>query len=499
MKKGIFAKFGGNKGDKPEKALDTSSIPVRYPTFNDVCDAVGNNASEGAQLLHAIIADIKLFHRYTTTPDKLKTLVTMCPNKVDDIIQIIKTDPDSERRFLTGVDTLVESNAFFKQRKGPQYQDDLVKHAFSNQRIYTRLLNSEDSLEKAVKLLSSFQESILDILVNDIEIFCKCVGRLPFFCQLSKQHEKYRARFVSLAYTSERVYEELGLSDKQDFVEFVGHFPEAEQPLIDFICADAKRFNSAFGTFTSIYDFCEKYPQHSHHLERLFKQAISTEGYVKHNIISIDSLVEVYKYNPAHAERLESMVLTDPKWVLEMVHSSEDMKTLCNHKGSTRLKSAFFTHFYTNSSKFWAFAGTEAELQEMISIAPDQEFKLRLYYQLRTQKKPVSEIIKTQYQDAATILELKQHIQNCIKQGSMPQDTLKALREQINGILDFTEDSASYYTALNELKACLDYNLSPKVTSLLHKGTLTEEASANAKGDTTQLVQPDSPDRLSNN
>lgn len=499
MKKGILAKLSGNKGNKPEQSLDSASITVRYPTFNDICAAVGNDSTEGAKLLHAIITDIKLFHRYTSTPDKLKTLVTMCPNRIDDIIQIISSDPDSERRFLTGVDTLVEMNAFFKLRKGPQYKDDLVKHALTNHRVYSQLFISEHQLEEALRLLPQFQGSILEILVNDITIFNKCVGRLPFYCEFCKKHEKYRARFVSLAYTSERVYEALDLFNKQYFVEFAGHFPEAEQPLINFICADAKRFNDAFGTFTSIYDFCEKYPQHAHHLERLFEQAISTDGYVKHNISSINRLVEVYNHNPAHAERLESMVLADPKWLLEMMDYSEDVQILSNHKAFGRIKEAFFALYYSNLINFRRFAGSEARLEKMIYYAPDQEFKLRLYYQLHIKQTPITEIIKTQYKDVATVLELKQHIQNCIKQGSMPLDTLKVLREQINSILDFTEESASYYTALNELKECLDHNLSPKVASLLHKGILTEKTSAKDKGDTTQLVQPDSPDRLSNN
>lgn len=498
MKKGIFAKFTLKKGDKSDQSPTASSISASYRTFNDICNVVGSNSGEGAKILHVIITDITLFHRYITTPDKLKTLVTMAPLKIDDILQILKTDPDSEQTFLTGVDILVDTNAFFKARKGQQYQDDLIKHALANKQIYTNLLTSENQLQIAFRLLPQFQEQILEILVNDIAIFCRCVGRLPFFCEFVKKHENHRNQFIKLVYTSERVFKELRLFDKHEFAELVQSFPEVEEPLLDYICANREHFIAAFGTFDSIYEFCKK-PQFAKYLEKLFARASSMDDYVRRNITSINRLIEVYNYNPAHAEQLESMILADPKWVYSMVPYSEDIQTLANHKAFGRLKQAYFTIFYSDSNKFDDFVSTEAELQEMISIVPDQEFKLRLYYQLHIKKKPVTEIIKTQYQDPAKMLELKQHLQNGIKIGSITPDILKAVRDQINAILDFTEDTAPYFSALNELKVCVDYNLTPTVAALLHKDTLKAQASAKEKGDTTQLAQPDSPDRLSNN
>lgn len=499
MKKGgLFGRLSGKKVDKTDNKLDAASIKLRYPTLNDLCAAVGENPSEGAKLLQLIMADITLFKRYTTTPDKLKTFVTMVPAKIDDIIQMIKSDPECEETFLTGVATLVDVNAFFKARKGLQYQDDLVKLSLSNHRVYSQLFISEHQLEEALRLLPQFQETILEILTNDITIFCKCVGRLPFFCEFCKKHEKYRARFVSLAYTSEPVFNKLYLSISREFDKFVEHFPEACDPLVEFICTDAKRFIDVFGTFDSIYEFCKK-PNRANHLQRLFEQAISAEGYVKHHIASIDRLVEVYNYNPSHAERLETMVLADPKWVLAMIHYSEDIQTLYNHKAFGRLKSAYFELYYSNLINFRGFAGSDARLETVISYAPDQEFRLRLYYQLHIKEVPVAEIIKMKSHDAATLLELKVHIHNCIKQNTIAQETLSALRDQINGILDFTEDTAPNFAALTELKKFLDYNLSPNVASLLHKGTITEDATLKEKRDSAQTAAPNSPNRLSNN
>jgi hypothetical protein len=507
MKKSILSKLGGKKDDKspsktsqrtdgPLKNLDAASIRGRYLNFAKVCDDVGEYPSYGAQLLQCIIEDIKLFTYYIDTFKDLQKLVGLCGQHIDPIIQHLKSDPDCERRFLTGVDTLAETNAYFKQRKGTQYQDDLVKHAFSNQRIYKRLLNSEDALEKALNSFPALQNAILNILKNDIAILNECLGRLPFFCEFCKNHAAYKEHFVNLAYTNEQVFNQLRLYIEHQFAEFIASFPEAEDPIIKYICANVKFFNITFGTFTSLYDFCHEYPQFAQHLETIFDKAISMNEYVKRNISSINRLVEIYNHNPAHAERLESMVLVDPKWVLEMIHFSEDIQTLSNHKAFSRLKAAFFSIFYSDLINFRGFAGTEAKLQKLISYCPDQEFKLRLYYQLHMQKKSVAEIFKTQYQDPATLLELKQHIQNCTRQGSMPRETLKGLREQINGILDFTEDSVAYYPALSELKEAIDYALAPKVAALLHKGTLSEVGSLKDSKDSEQTPKPDSPERL---
>jgi hypothetical protein len=214
-------------------------------------------------------------------------------------------------------------------------------------------------------------------------------------------------------------------------------------------------------------------------------------------VVSTLTLFEVFDFNPAHAQQIETMIIADPKWVLKI--NRLGFQRICEHGSFDRLKNAFLTHIYLSHDDFTFHMSTQSELDEMISIVPDQAIKLRLYFQLLKQKKPVADIIEAEYRDTQTMAELKLYIMQSVKEGTMTVDMIKSLRDQVAGKFVSAEENAPYLAALNDLKACLDFNLAPKVAELLGKSLLKGERPGEEIIHDPKAVQPNPPGRTNSN
>jgi hypothetical protein len=482
-------------GAKSQKKLDVGAIKAQFLNFNAICEEVAKKSRQGAELLQAIIADPALFGHYIDSQDYLKRIMGMCANQIDDMKKNIMSDAKASNFFLNDLDYLVKTNSLFKQYSGANYEDDLIQYALSNKALYSQILCSEKQLNDTLNQLSQFQKTILAILTNpaNIDIVAKTLGKRSSYCEFAKKYESCRPYFVKLAHTSEKIFDELGLKNKENFIEFVGHFSEADKPLMKLILTDKKKFDHAFGTFHSIYEFC-KNKQVAHHQKKLIDHAMANEEYVRRNIGGIYSLSQVQKVCPEEdVKQLESLVLKDPKWVQSMIHSLEDIPMLSN-PAFTQLRKAYFTYLYLNPSEFWSWAGLETKLKKMIEIAPDQEIPLRLYHQLYTLDTGLSN------PNTFTLQELKQYVQNCLNKGEIKCESLVSLQTQVQDALK--DETAHYHDDIKALSDCLEHCLAPsaKVATLLHQDTFPKpKEPSGTKTKTEAAHQPTIPGRTSSN
>jgi hypothetical protein len=511
--KSILERLGGKKGAvssskdksksaKPLEKLDDESIKLRLRNFGHVCDYIAEFPKEGTVLLDYIISNKKLFAKYIDTLDYLTQLISMRQGKIDTFLEIIMTEPDCGEELLDDFEPIVKINELFKRCMGELYQDDLIKYALSKKEIYSELIGDEDMLEQGLILLPGYRTTFMEILANNDAIFAKCMNNSPGnscvenFCQFCKEDPTYTKAFVRHVYTSDLVYTKV-IDIVNGLPHFIEQFPEEQDAMMDFVVSSDKRFERIFPSFGFIYEFCEKNPQHLRHQDKLFAKGLSMDAYVRRTMGTTLGLFEVFDFNPAHAQQIETKIIADPKWVLKI--NRLGFQRICEHGSFDRLKNAFLTHLYLSHDDFTFHMSTQSELDEMISIVPDQAIKLRLYFQLLKQKKPVADIIEAEYRDTQTMAELKLYIMQSVKEGTMTVDMIKSLRDQVAGKFVSAEENAPYLAALNDLKACLDFNLAPKVAELLGKSLLKGERPGEEIIHDPKAVQPNPPGRTNSN
>jgi hypothetical protein len=511
--KSILERLGGKKGAvssskdksksaKPLEKLDDESIKLRLRNFDQVCDYVADFPKEGTVLLDYIISNKKLFAKYIDTLDYLTQLLSIRPGQVDTFLGIIMTEPACAKALLYNFEPIVKINELFKRCKGDLYQDDLIKFALSHRKIYSGLIFGEVSLNRGLKLLPNYRSTFMEILAKDDAIFADCmhgspgrsrVENLATFCE---ENSEYTKAFVRHVYTSDLVYSTV-IVIVNGLPHFIEQFPEEQDIMIDFVVSSDKRFERIFPSFGFIYEFCEKNPQHLRHQDKLFAKGLSIEGYARRMVVSTLTLFEVFDFNPAHAQQIETMIIADPKWVLEINYLG--FQGICEHGSFNRLKEAFLTYLYSSPKDFTLRVGTQSELEEMIAIVPEQAVKLRLYFQLLKHKTAVADIIEAEYHDTQTMAELKLYIMQSVKEGTMTIDMIKSLRDQVACKLVSAEENAPYLAALNDLKTCLDFNLAPKVAELLGKSLLKGERPGEEIIQDPKAVQPNPPGRTNSN
>ncbi|MDQ2994851.1 MAG: hypothetical protein M3R00_07925 [Pseudomonadota bacterium] len=132
----------------------------------------------------------------------------------------------------------------------------------------------------------------------------------------------------------------------------------------------------------------------------------------------------------------------------------------------------------------------------MIAQFPEEEMKLRLYYQIYTLKTPLAEVIKSQGQNNEALDELKTYVSRCMLNGSLSKDDIKASREMIAALIN-AKENATFIESLRSLKASFD--LAPAISQAAAIGKNFPKASVNPQEQSTRVNQPDPPGRTSSN
>lgn len=188
-------------------------------------------------------------------------------------------------------------------------------------------------------------------------------------------------------------------------------------------------------------------------------------------------------------------MVKDPEWVFKIVSLTKDFAKVCQEGIFLQLKAAFLTYIYLHPKRFTFHMDDQAGLERMIAIVPDQESKLRLYYQLLTLKTPIQDIIEAQHGTPGVMNELKEYVSRCVQASTLKPAEITAIRGTVALLLKENAVGTESYTALQNLQTCLEPVVSRQSVALMGKN-FPKEISAEA---TLQAQQPILPTRSGSN
>lgn len=445
------------------EGLDEETLNRRYHHFPGMVEDITDFPEYGAKLLTVLMGSEPLFGRFICNQEMLAKLIAINPAREADCIDNILKFPQRWGAFLARPNNLRETIAMFNS---PATQDKILTHALSQQAIYSKLLAGQTSLNATLECFPERRTAIMEILARDARVFQECVVTSgEHFWAVLNDNPEYKERFFDHIVTDQEIYKKLvGARTRIEII--LNAFPHRQNELMHFVSSHPAILLHEFPGFSMIDEFCRKYPQYR---EALFDAALAIESYPRREIQTWGRLTALYGYSPRHALAVEAMIVQQPEWVLQVVTFTQDFAQLCQDDIFKDLKLAFLRALYFSAKKFTFHVDNEVSLEKMIAIVPDQEWKLRVYYQLHTLKMPLSAIIQAHHTEAVVINELKDYVAYCQRVVPLSTAAINAARQTLVALLETTPTETAVYASLQALNAAIESAPSAKYAATLAK------------------------------
>jgi hypothetical protein len=464
------------------EGLDEETLNRRYHNFLGMVEDITHFPEYGAKLLTVLMGSEQLFGRFICDQEMLAKLIAIDPARENACIDNVLKFPRCWDTLLDRPNNLRETIAMFNS---PVIKDKILAQALSQEEIYSKLLAGQTSLNTTLEYFPERRAAIMEILAKDARVFEKCVVTSgEHFWAVLNDNPEYKERFFNHIVTDQEIYKKLvGARTRIEII--LNAFPHRQTELMHFVSSHPAILLHEFPGFSMIDEFCKKYPQYR---DQLFDAALAIASYPRREIQTWGRLTALYGYSPRHALAVEAMIVQQPEWVLQVVTFTQDFAQLCQDNIFKDLKLAFLPAVCFSAKKFTFHVDNEVALKKMITIVPDQAWKLRVYYQLHTVKMPLSAVIQELHTEAVVMDELKDYVAYCQKAAPLPTAIISAARQTIVILLAEAPAESAVRASLQALNAALEPAPSAQQVATLAKNFPKEKPAGETAGDA--LVPP---------
>jgi hypothetical protein len=502
MKK-IMIGLGVMKGSKPKEApvpeqkapvgVGEETLKKRYRNIFAMINDIADFPEYGVKVLDAILNRGLLFEHFISGRNELTQLLTIRSDAETQksCVKNILTLPKCWGWSLASPNNLRDTIAIFKAQ---EIKDTILTGALTCPGIYSKLLYDKTALATILSEYSARKPEVMKILVTDAKVFEQCgLARLKNFWAFVNENSDDKDRFLDLVLSNEDLAEKLLVT--VNFTAMMKGFDNRQDEIIRYLASHPKIFEQIFSGFDFIDNFC-KNKDLSQYRETLYDISLTVPGYYKRQI---QPIFRLYELSQKHALEVEKMIVKEPEWVFKTVKFTTTFKRVCDENVFKDLKAAFIKHIYFFPTVFTFLMDGQPDLERMIAIIPDQAVKLRLFYQLLTDKKRLHEVIQANYENPEAMEYLKEYINHYKNDGTLTSKMMVEARETIESLLKEKSDDETLMTSLKSLKASLEPMPSAKDVKSMAKNFPKDNIPDKTSGETTRVQQPTQPGRTNSN